>query len=339
MTLRKQALLIISLIIVGLFIMLYVSSVTIVMGGFSRIEDQNTHQNVQRALDAYADEVAKLNITAGDWATWDATYAFIEDNNQAYIDENVSEATTARLGLSVLAYIHSSGRIVISKGFDPETMASIPMPQSFRDHLVLSDLLLQHPQLPDDVTGVMLLPEGPLLVAARPILTSNGDGPSRGTLIMGHYLDSALIARLADRTHVDLSIQRFDTPQLPSDFAAVRSTLLQGTPTIIQPLDNNVIAGYTTVRDIYGKPALILRVSLPRPIYAQGQVSTQYQLISLLVIAAIFGVVTFFMLEKLVLARLAKLSTDVSHIGATGNLSVRARVHGKDELAHFVMLP
>jgi signal transduction histidine kinase/DNA-binding response OmpR family regulator len=335
MTLRTKTLYIISLTVIGLLVVLYITSTTIVMGGFARVEDQDTRKNVQRVLDAYADEIAKLNITAGDWATWDATYAFIEDRNQAYIDENVSEATTARLGLNVLAYIHSSGRVVIGTGFDPATGKSTPLPESFAAHLVPSDLLMQHPDLKTGVTGVMLLPDGPLLVAARPILTSNGDGPSRGTLIMGHYLDAPLLAQLAERTHVDMSMQRFDTPHMPADFDAARSALLQGAPTVVQPLTDDVIAGYTLVRDIYGNPALVLRATLPRPIYAQGRVSTQYQLASLLVVGLVFGTMTLILLVKLVLSRLARLSAAVSRIGTSADLSVRVSITGKDELSHL----
>jgi signal transduction histidine kinase/DNA-binding response OmpR family regulator len=335
MTLRTKTLSIISLTVIALLVVLYITSTTIVMGGFARVEEQDTRKNVQRVLDAYADEVAKLNITAGDWATWDATYAFIEDGNQAYIDENVSEATTARLGLSVLAYIHSSGRVVISTGFDPATRKSMPLPESFRAHLVTGDLLLQHPDLKTGVTGVMLLPEGPLLVAARPILTSDGDGPSRGTLIMGHYLDAPLLAQLAERTHVDVSMQRFDTPQMPADFDAVRSALLQGASSVVQPLSDDAIAGYTLVRDVYGKPAFMLRATLPRPIYAQGRVSTQYQLASLLVVGLVFGAVTLILLVKLVVSRLARLSADVSRIGTSGDLSMRVSMTGEDEVSHL----
>ena len=96
-----------------------------------------------------------------------------------------------------------------------------------------------------------------------------------------------------------------------------------------------LVAGYTLVNDIYGHPALLLRVTLPRPIYEQGQVSTRYQLISLLAVGLVFGIVTLILLEKLVLSRLARLSADVSRIGTSGDLSVRALVSGKDELSHL----
>ncbi len=335
MTLRKKTLSIVSMILITLLVVLYVSSTTIVMGGFARIEDEDTRKNVQRALDAYTDEVAKLNITTNDWASWDATYAFIEDGNQEYIDQNVSEATTARLGLSVLAYINSSDQIIISNGFDPVTMKGTPLPESFRKYLVPGNRLLQHSDLTTGETGVILLPEGALLVAARPILTSNGDGPSRGTLIMGRYLDPTLLAQLGERTHVSLTMERVDAVQLPSDFAQVDAALLKGESAVVQSLSVDTIAGYTLVNDVYGQPALILRVTLPRPIYEQGQLSTRYQLISLLMVGLIFGVVTLILLEKLVLSRLARLSADVGQIGTSGDLSVRALESGKDELSHL----
>ena len=335
MTLRKKTLSIVSLILVSLLAVLYASSATIVLRGFARVEEDDTRKNVQRVLDAYADEVAKLDITAGDWATWDATYAFIEDHNQQYIDENVSEATTARLGLSVLIYLDRAGQLVISQGFDADSGKATPLPASLLPHLNLSDQLLQARDGNGGVTGVIMLPEGPLMVAARPILTSDGSGPSRGTLIMGHYLDAKLVAQIGRRTHVDLSVHLADATSLPDDIQQIRTSLFGSAAPVVQPWRDSLIAGYTIVRDIYGQPALIVRVALPRPIYQQGQVSTRYQLASLLVAGVVFGIAALVLLERLVLARLAQLSIDVSRIGRSGDLSARTVAVGKDELTHL----
>jgi hypothetical protein len=56
--------------------------------------------------------------------------------------------------------------------------------------------------------GMFLLPEGPLIVTARPILTSEGKGPSHGVLIMGRYLKlidwpNALIIKLPHSGWID----------------------------------------------------------------------------------------------------------------------------------------
>jgi signal transduction histidine kinase/CheY-like chemotaxis protein len=335
MTLRSKTLFIVGITLVGLIGVLYITSTTILLGGFARIEEQNTRRNVQRALDAYTDEIAKVDITTHDWAAWDDTYAFIEDGNENYIKTNLIDATAARLGLNLIVYVHNRDRVVFSTGFDAKTGKNTPLPESFQTHLSSSDILLQHADLHTGLTGVIMMPEGPLLVASRPILTSDGTGPSRGTLIMGRYLDSAVIDQLAARTHVALSVQRFDAPQLPADFLSARATLLNTTTPAVQPLNEDTIAGYTVVPDIYGQPALLLRVTFPREIYAQGQISTRYQIGSLIVIGLVFGIVTMLLLERLVLARLGRLSASVGRIGASGDLSVRVSMTGQDELTYL----
>ncbi|MEZ4551259.1 MAG: CHASE4 domain-containing protein [Desulfobacterales bacterium] len=60
--------------------------------------------------------------------------------------------------------------------------------------------------------GHMGHPGRPLLVSAAPILTSNGKGPSRGTLIMGRFLDAAAVAQIADQTQVNFSMAPAERP-------------------------------------------------------------------------------------------------------------------------------
>ncbi len=335
MTLRTKTFGIVSITLVALFVVFLFSSAMIIQKGFAQVEQLDTRKNVQRALDAYTDEIAKLNTSAGDWANWDDTYAFIEDSNATYRQSNLTDNAMGGLNLNLLVYVHTSSRVVFGAGYDTKAAQGIPMPESFRAHLAPNDLLLQHPDIHVGQTGLVLLPEGPLLLASRSILTSERTGPSRGTLIMGRYFDTALIEQLAQRTHVALSIQPIDAPQLSADFAAARALLLAGQPPIVQPLSDDMVAGYTLIRDIYGQPALLMRVTLPRDIYAQGRASTQYQVWWLLVVGLVFGGVTLLSLERMVLARLGRLGAEVSRIGTRRDLAARVSAGGRDELAHL----
>src|SRR5438874_2701025 len=160
MTLRKKTLLLVGLTLVGLLSMAYAVATTIVSGGFARVEEQNTQRNVDRVLDAYADELARLGTTTSDWASWDDTYAFIEDDNPTYIDSNLTETTLTKLGVNLVAFVHSSGRVIYSARFGSTPAASVPA--SFLAHLAPNDRLLQTSNLHDGLSGVLLLPEGPL---------------------------------------------------------------------------------------------------------------------------------------------------------------------------------
>src|SRR5438552_1909332 len=78
---------------------------------------------------------------------------------------------------------------------------------------------------------------GAMLIVSRPILTSDYTGPIRGTLIMGRYLDAAEVERLAQVTHLSLTIEAPGDPAAPSDLRAAPAALSPSTPISVQPLD------------------------------------------------------------------------------------------------------
>jgi len=120
---------------------------------------------------------------------------------------------------------------------------------------------------------------------------------------------------------------------MPPDFQAARDSLLKNDKILVRPLGDESIAGYTLLNDIYGKPAILLRVDAPRDIFNQGKVSMQYLFISLIMLGLIFGFLTIWLLEKLVLFRLERLNSDVTGIGTTKELSARVVTEGGDELS------
>lgn len=333
MALRKKTLIMISVTLTCLIVILYAASKITLLGSFVQLEEQNSRQNVERVLDALFYNLSVLNSEVGDWAGWDETYTFVEDANDDYVKTNLPDKTFSELRLNLILFTNSSGRIVFVKGFDLHNKKEVPVSNGLYEHLSANSLLLRHPDAENSVTGIVLLPEGPMLIASRPILTSERKGPLRGTLIMGRYLDSAEIKRLAEITHLSLTVRRVDDLQAAPDFQAAFSSFPEDEPVFVRPLSSESIAGYALVKDIYGKSGLVLRADMPRAIYRQSRASMLYFIFSLLVVGLVFAVVILLLLEKVVLSRLAGLSASVSSIGASGDLSRRVSVAGRDELS------
>ena len=137
-------------------------------------------------------------------------------------------------------------------------------PAGLGDHFSREDLLLRAPLAGLGAAGVVLLPGGPPIVAARPILPTNGQGPPRGVLILVRALNEAEVAGLAKRLDLRLMIQPWRGAGLPADFARAREDLATGRDTYVEPLGDRFVGGYTAINDIYGKPALILRMDARR---------------------------------------------------------------------------
>ncbi len=333
MTLRRKTLITVGIVFIGLLIILYFISQTLLMRSFSQLEEQRTRQNVEQALNALSNDLLTMKTIAYDWAVCDDNYAFIEDVNQNYIQTNLVTETFTELRLNLMLFIHSSGRIVYSKAFDLHSKEEMAVPQSLLSYLTTSDLLVSHSDPQSIISGIVLLPENPLLIVSYPILTSEEKVPVRGTLIMGRYLDSSEIGRLAEQTLLSLSIHRYDHSPMSGDFQAVVPSLFEKTPVLVRPLDEQSIAGYALIRDVYNKPILLLRVDVPRDIYAQGQATVAYFILSLLGVGVVLGVVMMLFLDKQVLFRLTQLSQGVRNISISGGLSVRLPVTGEDELS------
>ncbi len=335
MTLRKKTLILIGVIFLSLGLTLYFVSHDIMMRSFAEVEKCHAQENTERAVNALSAELSSLGSTVGDWAAWDDTYAFIEDANAEYIQSNLVDGTFIELGLNLMMFIRSSGETVFAKAFDLYEGEEITVPQSLQEHLAPGAPLVTPSDIEGGVTGIVLLPEGPMLVASYPILTSEDEGPSRGTMIIGRYLDVTEIERLAAQTQLSLNVHRLTDANMPPELQEALSSLSEEEPIFVQPLDEQSIAGYALLKDIYGQPSLVLRAEMPRDIYHQGQANIHYLIWIIAGVGTVAGVATIFFVEKQVLLRLARLSKTVSDIGTSGKLSSRVPVKGTDELSRL----
>jgi signal transduction histidine kinase/CheY-like chemotaxis protein len=333
MTLRKRTLLIISATLIGLNAVLYSISSALLLGSSTRAEEQDTRQIVKGVLSVFAQNLEQLSESFNDWAMWDDAYQFIQDGNQAFIQSNLVDPQFTYMRVNLMMFIDTSGKVVFGTGFDLKSGKKVPIPDALKPHLVKSDPLLQHYYPASSLHGIVLLPEGPMLVVSRPILTSEGQGPIRGVLIVGRYLDSAEAFRFARLTRFPVFLHGTNQTEVPAGLRPAESALQMNPPILVKAVNEQTISGYALLNDIYGKPALLIRTDTPRTIYHQGQATLRFLTWAIWIAGLVFGGVTLLLLEKLVLSRISRLSQEVSGIGIGGDLSGRVSATGEDELA------
>jgi len=333
MKLRTRTLLSVALSLVSLVAILYSSARVSMMRSFAALEEDDTRQNLARAKAVLADDFSTLDNTASDYAAWDDTYAFLAGKNPTLPITEFPNEWFPRLRIDFVMILDLHGRQVFAKAYDPAAGKEREIPQGLRANLAPGSLLLRHAHPGSKLLGIMLLTSGMALIDSQPILDSKGRGPIRGTFLMGRNLDATEIARLADISHLSLTLHRLDATGLPGDVEFARTALTTSSPTLLRPLNSKDIAGYGLVEDIYGKGDLILRVVMPRKIVQQGKESLSHFLVSLLMAGFVFGLVTMVLMETLVQARVIRLSASVAAIGASGDLSERVPQQGRDEIA------
>ncbi|MGA9571175.1 MAG: CHASE4 domain-containing protein [Candidatus Acidiferrales bacterium] len=332
-SLRRKTLLIIGITMLGLVGGLFVLSRIVLMRGFARLEEDFAGADISRASSALANELNTLDQTTSEYATWDLTSEYARGLRPSYIKTEFPSSTFQELKISFVVVFDAHGRKLFSRAFDLAHGGEMPIPAGLDDHLKPGSLLLSLQDPHSKVAGILDLPGGPTLVDSRPILSSDASGPIAGTMLMGRLLDAAEIQHLADLTLMPVDAQTLSSATLGPDFRAAAAAISKGSPHFIHPLDGQSLAGYQVLDDIYGRPAVIIRVLLPRTIYEQGHTSLLQFLLLLIAAGFVFGAATLYLLERFVISRIANLTENVTQIGTSGDLAARLDVPGHDELA------
>jgi PAS domain S-box-containing protein len=291
-------------------------------------------QNVEKVLNALEDDISDLETSVIDWAYWDDTYQFITDLNSNYIKSNLTDKTFTEINIHLIAFINTSGSIVYKKSYDVKENREVSFPKSMLPYVNPDGILLRHTHK-DGLQGLLLLPQGPLLFASHPVLTSEETGPVRGTLIMGRFLNSEEVDSLSEKTRMSLQIRDFSDKALSEDFMEAKTHLTDKSRIYIKPVSDETVRGYALYDDVFGNPGLIVSAEMKRAVYQHGIASLKYWILSLISVGLIFTIVIFLIIKKLVVSRVTQLNDNVNRLKKSEDLSTFVSIPGNDELTNL----
>ncbi len=332
MSLRAKTVAIAIAVLVVIVVLVCAMSELFLVRSFVQLERQNALRNMQRVLLALDERLVFLDTTVKDWAWWDDTYNFVQSHDHSYIQANLVDSTFATLGVSIIAFANRSGEVVFSKAYDLGRMEEMSFPQEFYDHLKPSSPLLNHATLESGVKGILLLSDRVLLVASRPVLTSERQGPIEGTLVMGSFFDVRTLEDISDRVKVDLHMSRLDDADISSEFKEILPKVTNVNPIYVTEHGRYDVSAYALLRDLYNQPALVLKADIPREIYAYARTAVGAFLLYILAAGFISAVLALFFLDRMVLSRLAELKNAAVRIGKDMDVSQRLPVTSNDEI-------
>jgi PAS domain S-box-containing protein len=332
MSLRIKTLLLMGTTLAALTLILFALSTHSLTRGFTLLEQTRLRLQVERARNQFQQDTDDLAFKAEKLARTDELFAYVK-NPGPQPAPMFDPETFEKLRIDFAALYTQAGERLFAIGYDSDTKTVVEPPADFGPSIDNLAPLLQHVNPESSFTGTLLLRHKPGLISSRPVLTSHGDGPIKATLIIGRLLDAKALRRIAESTQHPVTLKRCDALNAEED-KIVQSLLAQeASPQEVIQDQADVISGCTLLKDVYGAPAVLMRIDIITDIDREGRSSIWFLNISLLVIGLIFGAVALIALEKMVLAPLTQLSSTVSSIAASGDLSSRVNLHGTDELA------
>jgi sensor domain CHASE-containing protein len=334
LSIRTKILLVVVASIIALSVTAYLISALILLPSYLSIEREGVERDVNRATDAIGEFSDSQMIKLADWASWDQAYEYGFTHDRAWTDENIYATGMANLDINILTVADTKGEVFYLQQVDIDAREEVGS-TSVASYLASHADLLTHPDAGSETRGLVMLPEGPMILVSLPMLPAEGVGETSGSISFGRFLDARKIAELGDITHLSLSVYRYDDETIPATVARAKARLLGGASTVVEAESPERIAGYALLRDVYGAPALILVVKEDRPIFVQGNIT----FLTFLGVGAfallVFGIVIVLLLEQIVISRFVRLTKDVETINENRDLSRKVEGGTGDEIGRL----
>ena len=335
MTIRRKTF----LIVAGILILLGASTMflagALIMRHARSDETEQALLQGRRALNALASKIEDLDRTTRDWAFWDDTCEFVENLNDDYLRSNLVDETFRQSAFNLIVIADAEGKLLFGRFLGPEQDLTRDIPDTILIHLRPDSPLFTHADVDSSHSGVLVTDETPLLISSRPILTSNQEGPLRGTFIIGRLFDQAAVKKLGSTTLLSLRLHPLLQAPLQSPMLDCLLASGEETPVVVCRPDTQTITACALVRDVFGNPSFILEEQSPRTFIAAATRELRLFFILTIIICGAAIAVILILLNQLVLGRTARLHEFANTFHTTGDLSARVRIGGNDELTEL----
>ena len=324
MTISRKTFLIIVMTTVALVGLLFIVTWTLLHRSFLTLEREAVTQTVEQIKNTVNSEYENLAMTAVNWAAWDDTYIFVDDLNDTYVDENMSVDVFDPLRIDTVMYLNTANEVVYGRSFDYKTRQAGVLSEALRAYVTTENPFSGKEQ-DETIKGIILLPQGPLMIATSPIVKTDLSGPTRGLVVMGRFLN-------ADEEHYLSEIIGRSVTVMPYDQNSAELESLEPGVITTNAISNKTIVGYELITDIKGNPAAVLKTYMPRDFYARGLRSIFYFMGYTALAGLVYALIMLVLLNRIIISRLMVLRAYLKRIGENGFGSEKLNITGNDEI-------
>lgn len=325
MTLRGKTLFLVVFAIGALVAGLHLVTRAVVLDGFNDVERAEMAERVKGTRSIVNTMAEEFSLRGLDWSDWNDMAQFLLDGNAEFRESNVALDSMLATGWNIMMVVAADGteRVAVQTG-DKDLE---PVSPDFRIHL--PRLMQGAADFAEPILGVVMVGQTPYLVASMPIRkTDKSHGERAGRFITARHIDAAWIERLQRFTFMHIDLTPLTPPGTPEESAA-RRALRRGADIHVEPRDERSIEGSTLLRDIYGKPVLLMRVVRERAMKIHGDRIQSSATLGVVIGGVLLLIVSMTALSGSVLRPLGRLLAGVRQL-ESGKAEL-VRVDSKDE--------
>lgn len=246
----------------------------------------------RQILELIKSDIANLHTKSSDWSSWDDSYNYIQKPNGDFIESNLTNETFTNMNINLIGYYDLNGVLVFGKSMDLALENSKSFPESLSELMKDKGLFFQKDDVEKHDSGIVLLPEGNLLISIRPILDSSSKGPVMGTLVFGRFLTDVDLENLGKRLGVKIQKFAYSDPNLSELALEAKNKMASSSEknrTYVILEDGSTTHGFGFLMGISHEHTIIIDVKIFRQLHGEGNAFSLILFIFILAGTAIMG--------------------------------------------------
>lgn len=300
----------------------------VVTPAFEELELSAAHTDLIRAEQAIQTDIDNLLAVTLDWGPWDDIYEYVAGRNTGFRKSNLDRPTLTNLGLDMMAVYELGSRLKWSQLLVDGEEVPLSELELLGAEDPASRLLTEHATADHNTVGIVRTALGPLLISSQPILHSDSSGPVAGAVVMGQFLDATRIARLSERTEVDISGVLVDAYVVEGEREL--SDIAVGELPV--RMTDEIITNRVVLADILGNPYFLVSSKTPRDITWLGRQTINAALSFLAVAGLVLVIVLWWFMKGTIIRPIQQLTGHMDKIRESGDLSDNLDLNSDDEI-------
>ncbi|MCK5782848.1 MAG: diguanylate cyclase [Desulfobacterales bacterium] len=324
MSLRFKTVLILIFSLVATLSVLYVGLNRYIFNEFSAQELLSFDRVGEQIIKTIQSEEQHFSSFVRDWGVWTASFNFIEDLNQNYIDENLTIEALDIIGTACVLYFDSDFNLRYHYSPPENVVLAESVAKAVEENRQAIELLdlKQDPSFYLSVENI----GSPFLVALHPVMTTDHTRLSNGYILMGVPVDEDFSRKISHDSGFDFSLQ---TKGLEHDNAIYKTDEIS---VALNFISDETALMVLKVRDIDKKFSFTLATEIYREMNVHLHDVLQLMIFMMIVVGLLGILLVVMLVNRLVLSPVLYQIFQFNQIGSSGDLNHRLIVQGSGEL-------
>lgn len=336
MRLQSKVLMIVGGIWIIVCSAIYIESKTTLENDYTILENRLTELNLLRVQNAITNQFSTLALYTKSFSQWDDAYQFMHDKNKHFIETNFVAGTFTSSNINFLMYFDKAGKLFYGKAYDLTNQQLMPISDDLLTYFDKHKNFVTHAVPQSQHVGFISTLQGYLVMTSLPVLTSEGNGPPAGSLLIGYYLNDNFFNSIANILKLNIQFIPMTVASITNDnlIADAYKQLRTDKRTYIVNAEE-ITYGFTLLKDIDGNPIGILKVAMNRVFYQESMTMINHYLTTIILLGIVISFLLWFLLKYIVLDRILSVDDQVTHIFTDNKFNKRIHIQGADEIQHM----